>query len=129
MSCALPDFAELRPHVTVNLTTRMRPFSFLDAFSNAAIHHDRPVWPGAVTRHLMDESMLPMSSTALRANLKLRKRADLHKTTLIHQATRPRAWAQMRPTVSRKGATSSPRSGQRKRLFIFTAKETATLWS
>jgi LysR family glycine cleavage system transcriptional activator len=90
----LPDFAVRRPHVTVNLTTRLRPFSFLDETFDAAIHHGRPVWPGAVTRHLMDESMLPMSSPALRAKLKLRKPSDLHKTTLLHQATRPTAWAQ-----------------------------------
>ena len=90
----LPAFAARFPRVTVNLSTRIRPFSFDDEPFDAAIHHGTAIWPGATTRHLMDESMLPMSSPAYRATRALRKPADLRNATLIHQATRARAWAQ-----------------------------------
>jgi LysR family glycine cleavage system transcriptional activator len=90
----LPDFAAKFPRVTVNLSTRIRPFSFAEEPFDAAIHHGRPIWPGAVTRHLMDESMLPMSSPAYKAAKALRGPADIENATLIHQETRPNAWAQ-----------------------------------
>ena len=90
----LPDFEAKFPRVTVNLSTRIRPFSFDEEPFDAAIHHGRPIWPGAVTRHLMDESMLPMSSPAYKATKALRRPADLRNATLIHQETRPNAWAQ-----------------------------------
>lgn len=89
----LPDYAARFPRVTVNLSTRVRPFSFADEPFDAAIHHGRPIWPGAITRHLMDESMLPMCSPAYRTRAGLAKPTDLRGATLIHQATRPTAWA------------------------------------
>jgi LysR family glycine cleavage system transcriptional activator len=95
----LPDFAAKFPRVTVNLSTRIRPFSFdQEAFDHepfdAAIHHGPAIWPGGVARHLMDESMLPMCSPAYRTAKGLRKPADLRNATLIHQATRAGAWSQ-----------------------------------
>ena len=90
----LPDYAAKFPRVTVNLSTRVRPFSFAEEPFDAAIHHGRPIWPGAITRHLMDESMLPMCSPAYRSKAALRKPADLRGATLIHQVTRPSAWAE-----------------------------------
>ncbi len=95
----LPGFLAKFPHVTVNLATRIRPFSFDEEPFDAAIHHGRALWPGAITRHLMDESMLPMTSPAYRAVKALRKPADLRRATLIHQATRPSAWAQWHEQV------------------------------
>jgi LysR family glycine cleavage system transcriptional activator len=90
----LPDYATKFPRVTVNLSTRIRPFSFAEEPFDAAIHHGRPIWPGAITRHLMDESMLPMCSPAYRRKAALSEPTDLRGATLIHQATRPTAWAQ-----------------------------------
>ena len=90
----LPDYAAKFPRVTVNLSTRIRPFSFAEEPFDAAIHHGRPIWPGAITRHLMDESMLPMCSPAYRNKAALRKPENLRGATLIHQATRPSAWAE-----------------------------------
>ena len=90
----LPDFAAKFPQVTVNLSTRVRPFSFAEEPFDAAIHHGRPIWPGAITRHLMNESMLPLCSPAYRSKAALCKPADLRGATLIHQATRPSAWAE-----------------------------------
>jgi LysR family glycine cleavage system transcriptional activator len=90
----LPDFAARFPRVIVNLSTRIRPFSFDEEPFDAAIHHGHPIWPGAITHHLMDESMVPMCSPAYRATQDLRAPPDLCRATLIHQATRPSAWAQ-----------------------------------
>ena len=90
----LPDFATKFPRVTVNLSTRVRPFSFAEEPFDAAIHHGRPIWSGAITRHLMDEAMLPLCSPAYRTKAALRKPPDLREATLIHQATRPNAWAE-----------------------------------
>jgi LysR family glycine cleavage system transcriptional activator len=47
----------------------------------------------------MDESMLPMASPAYRAAKELRKPSDLRRATLLHQATRPSAWAQWHEAV------------------------------
>lgn len=89
----LPDFRSKFPAVTVNVATRIRPFSFEAEPLDAAIHHGRATWPGAITRHLMDESMFPMSSREYRAAMGLRTPRDLRKATLIHQSTRLDAWA------------------------------------
>jgi LysR family glycine cleavage system transcriptional activator len=90
----LPAFSASFPQVTINLTTRIRPFSFEEEPFDAAIHHGRPIWPGASTRLLMNELMLPMSSPAYRPANSLRTPEDLVRATLIHQSTRPNAWAQ-----------------------------------
>lgn len=90
----LPLFQKLYPRVVVNLTTRIRPFSLQDEPFDAAIHHGKPLWPGAVTQHLMDELMVPMCSPAYRASKSIRRPQDLARATLIHQSTRPSAWAE-----------------------------------
>jgi LysR family glycine cleavage system transcriptional activator len=90
----LPDFLAAFPRVTVNLSTRIRPFSFAEEPFHAAIHHGGPIWPGGTTRHLMAESMLPVCSPAYQAKAALRRPSDLRRATLIHQATRASAWAE-----------------------------------
>lgn len=99
----LPAFLASFPQVTVNLATRIRPFSFDEEPFDAAIHHGRPIWPGATARHLMDESMSPMTSPGYAVAKALRKPADLRKATLLHQATRPSAWAQWHEQVGLPG--------------------------
>ena len=89
----LPEFHSKFPGVTVNVVTRIRPFSFEEEALDAAIHHGRATWPGAITRHLMDESMFPMSSREYRVAKGLRTPRDLRNATLIHQSTRLDAWA------------------------------------
>lgn len=105
----LPDFKDEFPQVTVNLSTRIRPFSFSAESFDAAIHHGRPIWPGATMRHLMDETLLPVASPKYRDG-RLRKLSDLHRATLIHQATRPSAWAEWheRAGLSTKDAYRGP---------------------
>lgn len=89
----LPAFQAEHTKVVVNLTSRIRPFSFEHEPFDAAIHHGQASWPGAVTQHLMDETMVPMCSPGYRSAKSLRKPADLARATLIHASTRPSAWA------------------------------------
>ena len=42
----LARFAQSHPEVTVNLSTRLRPFDFADTGFDAAIHYGRSDWPG-----------------------------------------------------------------------------------
>ena len=90
----LPDFQKRYPHAVVNLASRIRPFSLEDEGLDAAIHHGAPSWPGGTVRRLMDELMVPTSSPAYRDSKSIRKPADLSRATLIHQSTRPGAWAE-----------------------------------
>ena len=42
----LARFAQTHPEVTVNLSTRLRPFDFAGTTFDAAIHYGRQDWPG-----------------------------------------------------------------------------------
>jgi DNA-binding transcriptional LysR family regulator len=56
----LAGFARRHPEVTVNLSTRLRPFDFdADSF-DAAIHFGHADWPGADHLLLMEEEVLPV---------------------------------------------------------------------
>lgn len=61
----LPAFAQAHPEVTVNLSTRLRPFDFAGSPFDAAIHYGRPDWPGADHLKLMDEDILAVGAPAL----------------------------------------------------------------
>lgn len=56
----LGDFVKLHPEVTLNLSTRLRPFDFEDEAFDAAIHYGRTDWPGAEHLLLMEEEVLPV---------------------------------------------------------------------
>lgn len=61
----LADFAAAHPEVTVNLSTRLRPFDFAATAFDAAIHYGRRDWPGVSYLKLMDEQILAVASPAL----------------------------------------------------------------
>ena len=61
----LAQFAGLHPEVTVNLSTRLKPFDFTDSSFDAAIHYGRQDWPGVAYLKLMDEDILAVASSAL----------------------------------------------------------------
>jgi LysR family glycine cleavage system transcriptional activator len=90
----IPQFQKQCPNVVVNLVSRIRPFSLEAEGVDAAIHHGAPSWPGGTVQKLMDESMVPTSSPSYRDGKSLRRPADLARATLIHQSTRPGAWAE-----------------------------------
>lgn len=61
----LAGFAAAHPEVTVNLSTRLRPFDFAATAFDAAIHYGRQDWPGVDYLKLMDEEILPVGAPAL----------------------------------------------------------------
>lgn len=58
----LARFATAHPEVTVNLSTRLRPFDFASTAFDAAIHYGRQDWPGVSYLKLMDETVLPVAA-------------------------------------------------------------------
>lgn len=61
----LADFARAHPEVTVNLSTRLKPFDFDGSGFDAAIHYGRQDWPGVEYLPLMEESLLAVGAPAL----------------------------------------------------------------
>jgi len=89
----LPAFMESHPDVTVNFSARLEPFDFSEEPFDAAIHYGAPTWPAARCHHLMDEVAVVVASPEYRAARRLKTPDDLQRATLLHQTTRPRAWA------------------------------------
>ncbi len=58
----LAKFAGLHPEVTVNLSTRLKPFDFTDSAFDAAIHYGRQDWPGVEYLKLMEEEILAVAA-------------------------------------------------------------------
>lgn len=61
----LAKFAGLHPEVTVNLSTRLKPFDFTDSRFDAAIHYGRQDWAGVDYLKLMEEEILAVAAPAL----------------------------------------------------------------
>ncbi len=61
----LAGFAGAHPEVTVNLSTRLRPFDFAATPFDAAIHYGRRDWPGVSYLKLMDEQILAVAAPGL----------------------------------------------------------------
>lgn len=58
----LARFAQTHPEVTVNLSTRLRPFDFAGSSFDAAIHYGRQDWPGVDYLRLMDEDIIAVAA-------------------------------------------------------------------
>lgn len=58
----LTRFTALHPEVTLNLSTRLKPFDFTDSRFDAAIHYGRQDFPGTTSLKLMDEEMLAVAA-------------------------------------------------------------------
>jgi LysR family glycine cleavage system transcriptional activator len=88
----LPDFFARNRSVTVNFTSHIRQVDFQRDFLDAAIHFGEPRWPGVTLHRLAGEELIPVASPKLVKREKIKKPADLARTTLLVQATRPEAW-------------------------------------
>ena len=89
----LPRFLSAHPEVTINLAARIEPFDFSAEPFDAAIHVGQPVWAGGVLAHLMDEEVVPVADPGFAGRYGLTLPRDLERTPLLHQSTRPTAWA------------------------------------
>lgn len=87
----LAEFARLHPEVTVNLSTRMKPFDFDAEGFDAAIHFGHADWPGAEHLLLMEEEVLPVCAPGF---LKSPPKGpdDLLAYPLLLLESRPGAW-------------------------------------
>lgn len=90
----LARFAQAHPDITLNLSSRTRPFLFDDTELDAAIYAGDGNWPGAVTTHLMPERLVPVCSPTLMAPRKRLTPQQLSRLPLLQQSTRPYAWRQ-----------------------------------
>ncbi|EEE38307.1 transcriptional regulator, LysR family [Rhodobacteraceae bacterium KLH11] len=88
----LPDFARLHPDITINMTTRMRPFNFASEPFDAALHFGEPDWPGTDRLLLSQERVLPVCAPGLLPKGVPASPEALLKLPLLHIQTRPRAW-------------------------------------
>lgn len=87
----LPAFTRANPGVTVNLSTRLRPFDFGTEPFDAAIHFGRADWPGAEHLLLMEEEVLPVCAPGL-LTVPLTAAGDLLGLPLLQLESRPGAW-------------------------------------
>ena len=87
----LADFARAHPEVTVNLSTRLKPFDFDAEGFDAAIHFGSRDWPGADHLLLMEEEVLPVAAPGF-LHQPLRAPEDLLAHPLLLLESRPGAW-------------------------------------
>lgn len=88
----LPDFAAAHREVTVNLSTRLQPFSLGSSAFDAAIHFGHEDWPGVHYMPLMPEVVVAVCAPDL-AGVPFDSPATLREHPLLHLEARPRAWA------------------------------------
>lgn len=90
----LAAFQRANPDITLNLTTRTRPFLFSDTEFDAAIHCGAAAWPGVEAHTLMREKLVPVCSPGLIAPHQTLSAAQIQDYPLLQQTTRPYAWRQ-----------------------------------
>lgn len=90
----LSDFLQKHPGVTINLATRLVPFSFENEPFDAAIHYGSANWPGAAAHLLMAEETIPVCSPRYKAEHRIRKPSDWSTAVLLHQTSRGDAWTE-----------------------------------
>lgn len=88
----LPDFARSHPEVTLNLSTRIKPFNFATEPFDAAIHFGESDWPGTQSMRLRGEAVIAVCAPALIAAKPPSTAASLLDMPLMHIETRPNAW-------------------------------------
>ena len=88
----LPRFLAAHPDITLHMTTRFAPFDFRTETVDAAIHFGAAEWPGAELDLLMGETVAPMCSPAMRAQLSAATASDLVDAPLLHLTSRPDGW-------------------------------------
>ncbi|MFZ1467655.1 MAG: LysR family transcriptional regulator [Paracoccaceae bacterium] len=88
----LARFARAHPEVTVNLSTRLRPFDFTPTGFDAAIHYGRQDWPGVSYLKLMDEEIIAVAAPGLLPH-PLTNPSQILTHPLMQIESRPGDWA------------------------------------
>ena len=87
----LARFAAAHPEVTVNLSTRLRPFDFEGSHFDAAIHYGREDWPGVSFLKLMDEEIQALAAPGLVPKAPASV-AEVLQLPLLQLESRPGDW-------------------------------------
>ena len=87
----LARFTEAHPEVTLNLSTRLRPFDFAGSGFDAAIHYGRQDWPGVDYLKLMDETVIAVAAPEL-VPRSLDNAADVLGHPLLQMESRTGDW-------------------------------------
>ncbi len=87
----LARFAQAHPEVTVNLSTRLKPFDFAASAFDAAVHYGRRDWAGVEYLKLMDEDMIAVAAPALAARA-LTEAAQVLTLPLLQLESRAGDW-------------------------------------
>ncbi len=88
----LGDFTRRHPEVTINLTTRLEPFSFASEPFDAAIFFGNGDWAGTGALRLRSETVLPVCAPSLLPPGGVTEPADVMRLPLLHIRSRPKAW-------------------------------------
>ena len=85
----LARFAQSHPEVTINLSTRLKPFDFAGSSFDAAIHYGRQDWPGVDSLKLMDEEVIAVAAPGFPV---LSKATDILEHPLLQLESRTGDW-------------------------------------
>jgi LysR family transcriptional regulator, glycine cleavage system transcriptional activator len=85
----LARFSQAHPEVTVNLSTRLRPFDFAGTAFDAAIHYGRQDWPGVDYLRLMDEEVIAVAAPGFP---EIADPSDVLRLPLLMLESRPGDW-------------------------------------
>lgn len=89
----LKDFADRYPEVSVNLSTRLKPFDFHEEDFDAAIHFGQRDWTGVDYLLISTEEIVPVCAPDL-IGKRPAQPDDLLRYPLLHLETRADAWEQ-----------------------------------
>lgn len=87
----LKSFALAHPEVTVNLSTRLRPFDFETEGLDAAMHYGARDWPNVNYLELASERVLPVCAPGY-LEQPVGAAGELAAMALLHLETRSAAW-------------------------------------
>ena len=89
----LPDFSQLHPNITVNLSARSQPFSLQEHAYDAAIYFGDQFWPYTRGGLVFSEGeMAPICSPAFRDAHAQWDEAGFERCRHVHLSTRAHAW-------------------------------------
>lgn len=88
----LARFARAHPEVTINLSTRLKPFDFAENPFDAAIHYGHQDWPGAAYLKLMDEDLIAVAAPSM-IKAPLTSAAQILTLPLLQLQSRPGDWS------------------------------------
>lgn len=89
----LADFSKLCPDVTVNLTTKLKPFDIAKERFDAAIHFGTDDWPDTKMVRIFDEEMIAVCSPDFQLEHNITGTDLIQNLPLLHLETRPMAWS------------------------------------